>query len=317
MSDISKGTREPNTPKLMWSSKPVQKSPILLGFLTVLAFWLASCATEGDLKPLLPTSTPLPSFVVEPQLVTFAELQSDPLVYQDSVIRVTGDYRRLPLPDCIPNSGPGARWSLIADNLRLDVVGFERLLHLIKEPATFTLDGIFRLYDAPLGCGKQPPVQSAWYLDALNVVAPNPLHFTRSIGEIIELIDETPGDFTRTPLPVMTATPDLISTPIPTPTDNQIGTPQSTLTITVTGTSDVTLTQTPGSGTGTTTSIPTATSQLTPVTVTPTPTNMTVTPNGTVTPTSTPDPGNTVVPLPTATTGEGGGGYPPPPDPYP
>lgn len=279
---------------------------------------LVGGSASGVLLPLLPTRTPLPLFDVEPELVTFDELQRDPAAYQDKVIRVSGDFERLPLPPCLPHSGPGARWSLVADDLRLDVVGFNELLHIIEEPAIFTIDGIFRLYRAPLGCGKEPDVDAAWFLEALKVVEPNPLLVARSGGEVAisGVIISNLG--TPTPLGVVTATPTVIVTPSPSPTGGQTATSIPTATTTPLVASPTPSPTAPNGTTLTPTVTGTPTTTATPGTTTPTPTGQTLTP--TTTPSMTPSlaPTDSTVPLPTATTGEGSGYIPPPTfDPYP
>jgi hypothetical protein len=266
----------------------------------------------------MPTRTPLPLFNIEPVLVTFRELQQNPADYRDKVIRVSGDFERLPLPPCTPHSGPGARWALEADNLRLDVVGFNELLQLVEEPAIFTIDGIFRLYSAPLGCGKEPDVEAAWYLEAVNVVEPNPLVVARPFGEVAlsGVVINNLG--TPTPLSVVTATPGF-ATPGPSPTDEQTATFIPTATNTHAATSDITLTPTATEDlTMTPTNISSPSTTATPGTGTPTPTGQTPTATTTLSVTPSLAPTNPSIPLPTATSG-GGGGYLPPPTfgPYP
>jgi hypothetical protein len=290
----------------------------LAGIFLLIGLILAGCSTSGVLIPLMPTRTPLPLFDIEPELVTFRELQQNPEEYSDKVIRVSGDFERLPLPPCTPHSGPGARWALEADNLRLDVVGFNEILQLVEEPAIFTIDGIFRLYRAPLGCGKEPDVEAAWYLEAVNVVEPNPLVVARPFGEVALSGSVINNLSTPTPLGVVTATPG-IATPSPSPTDEQTATFIPTATNTQVATSDITLTPTATEDptmTPTILSSPTATE--TPGTGTPTPSGQTPTP--TTTPSVTPSlaPTDPSVPLPTATSGEGGTSIPPPTfGPYP
>ena len=109
------------------------------------------------------------------QLVTFSELQADPESFQNRLVRVSGSLLKLPPPGCLPYSGPGIEWALIAEELRLDAIGFERVISLLTNGLPMTVDGFFRLYEGPLGCGKGAPDGSAWYLEVIQIVQPNPL----------------------------------------------------------------------------------------------------------------------------------------------
>jgi len=132
--------------------------------------------TEHQLLPMLPSPTP-PTNVPQqdPETVTFTELNDNPLAYFNRSILVTGDYLPVDKADCFNIVGPDKRWSLAADNLQLDALGFERIVHLLPVGTTMTVQGIWRLYQGPLGCGKGPPRGSMWYLDAKKIIQPNPL----------------------------------------------------------------------------------------------------------------------------------------------
>jgi len=279
---------------------------------TVLLPLLVACSTQdGQLKPLRPGEEGGMLLAAQPQLVTFSQLQADPEAFQDRLLRVSGSLFKAPLPDCVPYSGPLIEWALIADALRLDAVGFENAVGLLLDGAPMTVDGIFRLYEGPLGCGKAASDGTAWYLEVLRIVQPNPLVASAPQPGGIIPSSATPGG----PIvpPGSTATPTSQITP---PTS---GTPGIVPTTTSTGTPPVvpTATATPGLGTVTVTSFPTAssTSQFTPtpsrlpITPTPTPTSAQGTPGATPTPTATvdqyPGPGT---PTATATVD----GYPPP-----
>ena len=252
---------------------------------------LAACSErDGQLRPLRPSGDGDLLLAAQPQLVTFSELQNDPEAFQDQLVRVSGSLLKLPPPNCLPSSGPAVEWALIAEELRLDAIGFERIIRLLPDSIPMTIDGFFGLYEGPLGCGKGAPEGSAWFLEAIQIVQPNPLVSNgRPIGGIV------PG--TATPAgpispPGSSATPTIQSTPPGT------GTPGVVPTVTPTGQTPTlpTATVTPAEGTPSVTSIPTAspTSFFTP---TPTPTPLPSTP----TPTTTNVPGITFTPTPTAT----------------
>jgi hypothetical protein len=132
--------------------------------------------SEHQLMPTLPSPTP-PTHgpQQEPETVTFTELNDNPLAYFNRRILVTGDYLPVDKADCLNIVGPDKRWSLTADDLQLDALGFERIVRLLPVGTTMTVQGIWRLYQGPLGCGKGPPRGSMWYLDAKKIIQPNPL----------------------------------------------------------------------------------------------------------------------------------------------
>ncbi|MDX1613525.1 MAG: hypothetical protein R3300_04390 [Candidatus Promineifilaceae bacterium] len=284
--------------------------------LVVLAFMLASCAgATGRLRPLNDTPTAGAAFVGQPQLVTFAELQANPETFQDRLIRVSGSFVTLLAPDCLPSNGPDARWALISESLRLDAVGFSELAGRLPENAALTVDGFFRLYEGPLGCGKEPPLGSAWFLAVTRVVQPNPL----TLENITIIVPEL--QFGLLPVggvvPVQTedgSAPAVTS--VASPAATATGVPVATSTLRATAS------LTPG-GTATTataTPTPSRTPSGTPPTATPTGSS---TPTTTATPmtataTTTAEAEPTATPLATGTSEA----YPGPittvpPDPYP
>jgi hypothetical protein len=281
---------------------------------TVVALALVGClGRQGVLRPGEPSATPGPeaAMIGQPQLVTFSELQAAPYTYRDRFIRVSGLYALLPVPDCFPSSGPPTGWALISEGLRLDGIGFDTITRRIPQGITLTVDGILRLYEGPVGCGKRPPAGYVWFLEARQIIQPNPL----------VLVDGVVAD-AYLYLPPTPALPGLPAggpgSPTAGPSDGDFPSPVATVTgtITATGTagaiptasSTATITTTPPAGTATTTTTPTVTA-----------TGGAGGPTATSTPTSTPagTPGEppTPLPLPTPTTSGGGGGYPAPPTP--
>ncbi len=273
-----------------------------LYFLLILPAFAACSGRDGVLKPLRTVEPGQIMLAAQPQLVTFSDLQNDPEAFQDRLVRVSGTLLKLPPPTCIPNSGPVIEWALIAEELRMDAIGFERAIRLLVDGTPMTVDGIFRLYEGPLGCGKGAPEGSAWFLEVIRIVQPNPLVGAGGSAGVVVPSTTTSGG----PLlpPGSSATPTIQSTPPGT------GTPGAVPTMTPVGGLPPTATMTPAGGTPSTTSIPTATatSLSTPQL---TSTSTLLTPTSTPTPTSTRGPGPT--PTPTATLG----GYPNPATPTP
>lgn len=184
--------------------------------IVVLGLVLNTSARQGrPLYPNLPSPTP-PARVINPEAetVTFRGLNENPAVYLNHVIAVTGDYTPLELPQCRPLAGPPIKWSLVADNLQLNALGFERVLQLVAPGTTMTVVGIWRLYNGPVGCGKEPPAEVVWYLEVTKIIAPNPL-----FGGPEAVLTFVPGR----PTALVPATPVLDGTPEIVPTDGNTG----------------------------------------------------------------------------------------------
>lgn len=277
----------------------IKKHHLLWIGLVILVLVSSACTDSGgELRPLQAGSSPERIFSAEPQLVTFSELQAHPEDYKDRLIRVTGSYFRLEKLPCYPVSGYGAEWMLVSEDLRLDAVGYERLLRLISDGQILTVDGFFRLYEGPLGCGKDAPLTTAWFLEVEQIVQPNPLvkAFGRPVGNGTSEAGLPLATLTGTgiapPGTVVPATEPPLQTSVPTSTP--IPSREGTMVPTVTGT------QTPtGTRPGTTTPTLTPTDHGT-VTTTVTPTQTpTPSPSGTPGATSTTGPLPTQPPLPT------------------
>ncbi|MFN2138186.1 MAG: hypothetical protein ACK2UK_19680 [Candidatus Promineifilaceae bacterium] len=271
------------------ASAPITSDPkviviaaiILLIAAAVLARALVGRANQASaLLPNLATATVPPVEEGQPIQLTFAELNAEPLTYLNQSIQVSGTYLPLEPPACAQHSGPVFRWALISDELQLDVQGYERIVRILPPETDMTLRGKWRLYQGPLGCGKGPARDSAWFLQVEKIVEPNPL-----IGAGVTVNIENSGSLLPQLLPTMTLEP----TPMPsaTATETMVATPTPTLTLqpivpTVTLDPNVSVTM--------------------PATLTPS-----VTPPATLTPTAPGTPGASVTPSATPTTGAGGG----------
>lgn len=282
---------------------------------------LISCTERrGALKPLRTPSTGSGvEFSDQPMLVSFSELQEDPFSFRDKYIRVSGDFVNLDHPECVPYSGPTAQWALISENLRLDAFGFEVVVELLPQNYALTVDGYFRLYDGPLGCGKEPAASTAWSLEVLRLVQPNsivraaPLAGSSIPGQatadsmVTSPVDEGPlltptndadsaQEETTAEAPLTMTPSDVTSQITSTPKSTSTGTAQQTASRTPTRPGESSPTPSPsstfGPGTPTLTHTPTSLPSLTPE------------------PTVTPNQGSPPAPLPTVT--ETLSGYPPP-----
>ena len=266
------------------------------------------------LYPNLPTFPPQAGTRAgEPAVRTFTELNADPDAYRDRRIQVAGDFASVAPPTCVPYAGPGIRWSLVAEELQLNAIGFENVLRLLDEGTPMTVTGIWRLYRGPVGCGKEPPDANVWYLAVDQILEPNPL-LGGNNAALTVIAGSPPATLPPLDLeaPTLEATPTLTATLAVEPTTELLPTTgvlptigaTSTATLpptpTVGGTSDLTLTPTiPGT--------PDLTSTAT----------LTVTPGPSPTPSATIEGGATATPgIPTATLS--GTGYPSDPTPgYP
>lgn len=280
-----------------------------------LLFTLTACQKQGVFRPEL-SPAPVNNDVIlgEPILVSFTELANNLERYQNVLIRVTGEYTPLSVSGCALERGPRTRWSLISEGKQMKVIRFEQVVvPLAWEGLTMTLDGVWRKYEGPLGCGKNAPTGVTWYLEAVRIVDPNPIpdYFLENTpppeSDTSSTSENTPDE---TPVAPVEGTPTAPDYPVgvtptaltPTPTPTFLAVPSATPTQAVTTTPTVEET-TPAAAT------PSSTTTGTP---TPTPTAGTETPTGTATPT--PGPGTpSVTPLGTTPPEPTTTGYPPPP----
>jgi len=278
---------------------------VIAGIVLLFALYNPTSGSSG-LLPILATPT-IPQSdeeIVAPIPVTFTELNSDPLAYLNLPIQVSGTYLRRDPQTCQRYSGPDLQWAIVSEDLQLDVKGFERVVRILSPGTEMALQGIWRLYQGPLGCGKGPESGSVWYLQVLRIVQPNPLVSDGS-GSMIDITSGGEG------------LPDLLPTAIPTATLPATATmeiitpsatvPQSDFAPTITVEAPEALT-------------PEATTQLpTPTPVTFTPTSSAVTPGPSPTLSASPtlssggdNPNVTstpMTPLPPTSTQTSGGGY--------
>jgi hypothetical protein len=287
----------------------------------ILLFAIVRPATNSvSLLPALPPPTASQNLAdsLTPVAVTFSDLNADPLAFLNSPIQVSGSLIKLDPPSCPRFTGPNPQWALVSEDLQLENQGFERIVQILSPGTNMVIEGNWRLYQGPLGCGKGPPVGSAWYLQVQRIVQPNPLVGDGS-QNIIDIEGIGPGlpelMATKIPtLPPTTLPAQSTETPAATSTINQI-IPATTISATVT--IDSSLVGTPSS-----TPISTSTPGIdgnTPL-ATLTPGATTTTNPGGDNPTPTPQ-----TPLPPTATQGSGGGYPgnstaepsPSPNPYP
>lgn len=167
----------------------------------------------------------------QPLSVELSQLQRAPEAYEGTLIRVSGEYRRAPVIVCdsIARVSP-ATWRLSQGDIVIGAGGVENLMRTLLPPGlTVTVNGVWRFWRGPVGCGKDAPLQSVWYLAVTNIVSPSPLArvtLTPSGGAPAET-PETDG------LPAGTATlaaTEPLETPVtgPSPTSGATTAPTNT-----------------------------------------------------------------------------------------
>ena len=133
---------------------------------------LVGCGGKDSrlLKPEHVTRTPAPLEIsAEPRTVSFGEISTNPHLYIDQLLRVSGNFTFADPITCEVYKGPPVTWSLIADSLQMDATGYAQLPKLVADGSPMTVDGIWHLYEGPLGCGKEPESQNLWYLEVLHI----------------------------------------------------------------------------------------------------------------------------------------------------
>ncbi|MEM7802425.1 MAG: hypothetical protein AAF633_24745 [Chloroflexota bacterium] len=196
--------------------------------LLIILIGVGCSSTSGLLWPNIPSPTPIGTVLPPPIPVNFETLNADPLVFRNKLILVEGIFTSATPTGCIPYKGPQVNWHMVADNLEMDISGLSDVAQLTPELARLKVEGIWRLYEGPLGCGKEPERGFAWYLEAVRVVEPNPLIFSQSGSLVIqsenqvaeEISESAPTDGTEnveaTPTATQTVPPtEVVSSPTP------------------------------------------------------------------------------------------------------
>lgn len=255
----------------------------LLPLIVVFFFFSACTGTEDSATPtpFSKVSSPTPNIgAASPLVIAYEDLIANPAAYEGARIQLSGQYKKLPILICVGEvfQSP-ATWSLENDSLIAPISGFGKQVEsLLPENITMVVNGIWRRWRGPIGCGKEATHRNIWYLDVREIVAPSPLArvtLTPIGEEVADLFvtptavsapdDETPiAEATQQPTPITQATPTLFatatqpvggssSTSTPTPTTNSSSsdtpTPTSTpsQTPTPSGSSNQTATPTPNS----------------------------------------------------------------------
>ncbi len=281
---------------------PLKKYWIVAFVLIVIA--LAACQ-QTQPTPTVPAQVAkLPEVPLQAIETTMLTLLRNPVAFEGQLVRLTGEYRPLPIAICsdVLHRSP-ASWSLVDGEAETLAAGFDAMLRELAQPGmALVVEGQWQQWEGPVGCGRRAPVSQIWYLDVTNIVSPNPLVITTPEGELVAeaisspsptaIVDqETEGTSEETlASPVTTATSTTRATL--TTTVAASATPSSTPSPEVTGTS---LSQ----GSATVTATPSITG--TPATLTPTSQSTGTSQAGTPTATATGGAASTVSPTPSPT----------------
>lgn len=222
------------------------KSRFQLVILFIILLLSACQGSDGAFGPIFPTPTQIGIVNQEPVPVDFETFNSDPSIFVDRFVRVTGRY--VPKRDAICTSrqrGPSIEWFLISGGFQMEMSGFGSVVELAPEQAFFTIDGIWRQYTGPVGCAKEPVEKTIWYLEVVRIIEPNPLVASADSANRVTIIapistavssgasgivGTPPTDENLQPVngPTAIATPSPTVTPLangPTPAVNPTATP--------------------------------------------------------------------------------------------
>lgn len=278
----------------------------IVPLLMLLIISVASCrqgqeAEPTPFPPTQPAAAVLPAGVIP---LTLSELAAAPGLYHNAQLQLTGQLQKQPLLVCDDERYlPPASWGL-ADSGVLALAGGQddQVRTLLPDGLAMTIEGRWRRWQGPVGCGKEAQTREVWYLEVSRILDPSPLTLITLTPQALAQVESEPtaaeGDSEllsaeTTPVPTVEApTPEaelnsLSTQTAITPTQTAELTPTLAITATATVSNGAVITSTPTLAPGTT---PAATIQATTTaTVTPTP--------GPGTPTNTPEP----TPSPTAT----------------
>ncbi|MFZ0543863.1 MAG: pre-peptidase C-terminal domain-containing protein [Candidatus Promineifilaceae bacterium] len=153
-------------------SRPFARIAFLIGSLLLVT--LIACRADG------PQETPVPTIQAPsllPQTVPITTLLRNPTSFEGQTIRVTGQYRSIPLLVCQETTHRSpATWTLVFGDVETYVAGFDEALRpLAASGLSLTIEGRWQKWKGPVGCGRRAPVQEIWYLAVSRIISPNPL----------------------------------------------------------------------------------------------------------------------------------------------
>ena len=198
---------------------------ILVGF----AAFISGCAQEtATVTPLIPTIDELPLVARD---VPVTSLLRNPYSYEDAHVRISGRYLPLPLMACKndPHTSP-ATWVLSDGTYEVPAAGFDTVLRKLGvSDIPLVVEGRWRFWDGPVGCGRRAPNEEIWHLEVSRIVSPNPLsqivvydqeiaeapNLTTTVGPLEDVSEDNTRDIVPTSVATLipTASPTLAATP--------------------------------------------------------------------------------------------------------
>jgi hypothetical protein len=302
---------------------------LLAAFLSLSACFAESASPTATATA---TNTAVP-IAAEPIPLTLEELAANPDAYQNQPLRLSGRYTPRPRLVCAGETHRSpAAWGLVSGEVLAYAGGLDQLRQLLPRDLDMTVEGVWRRWEGPVGCGKAAQQEEIWYLAVNEIISPSPISRvtltpTAGGGDLIARVTPGASQPTATPtgLPAATPVPSptaillASATPSPSPTvAPETPTPTTAVSATVTATATITggLTATPtatptgpsptpdpAQPTATATATPSRTPTPTPdddddedeATATPAQTNATATTTRTPFPSATPDDAITIV----------------------
>lgn len=153
--------------------RPLVRLSLLIG--SLLLVMMIACRAEGP-----EGGTPVPTIespsLVPPE-VPMTTLLRNPASFDGQTIRVTGQYRSIPIQVCRDDTHRSpATWSLVFGDVETFVAGYDDALRPLADAGlSLTIEGRWQRWSGPVGCGRRAPTQEIWYLAASRIVSPNPL----------------------------------------------------------------------------------------------------------------------------------------------
>ncbi|GMQ79247.1 MAG: hypothetical protein BMS9Abin02_1815 [Anaerolineae bacterium] len=297
---------------------PTTRGLIVLCLVIIIA--ISACQSEEQEPVLSSPAATIAGKPLQPVSVSPITLVRNPSALEDQYIELAGNYKQLPIQVCAGESHSSPiGWHLATGDLEIPASGFEQQLRDLGEDGLpLVVEGRWKQWEGPVGCGRRVPVQQIWYLAVTEIISPNPLTAVqKEAGEVAEVpgsvVDITAAPpvvtvislATDTAVPVIqtataqpypiainSVTPELQGSPTEAATPGPSITSTPAISITGTGTQERTgpVTETPESnqsptsgatGTATPTGTPTLSPSATPIS------NGTEAPTRTATPTET------------------------------
>lgn len=224
--------------------------PITILILLGVCLTFACQQNDGAFGPVEPTPTLIGLINQQSVPVNFETLNSDPSIFVDRFIQVSGRYIPLREASCARSRGPSVDWFLISDGLEMNMSGHGSIINILPNQEFVTVEGIWRRYEGPVGCAKEPQNEVVWHLEIVRILDPNPIIASRG-GQTNNILvappasTGTPTDDTSgsdSPAPEDTPTPNIgngqstVPTRASTPTPDQTNETRPTMTPTATST---------------------------------------------------------------------------------